>query len=42
MVDAISNVDEKGDLEDQKTAIKDTAATVFIGRSLFLDPLATQ
>ena len=34
MVDAISNIDEKRDLQDQQTVIKDTAAAVFFGRSL--------
>ena len=40
MVDAVSNIDEKRDLEDQQTVIKDTAATVFVGRDPFSDPLA--
>ena len=36
MVDAVCNIDESRDLEDQQTAIKDTAATVFVGRSPLL------
>jgi hypothetical protein len=36
MVDAISNINEKRDLEDQQTVIKDTAAMVFAGRSILL------
>jgi len=31
MVDAISNIDENGDLEHQQTVIKDTAGDVFLG-----------
>jgi hypothetical protein len=36
MVDALCNIDENRDLEDQQTVIKDTAATVFVGRSPLL------
>ena len=36
MVDAVSNIDEKGDLEHQQEVIKDTAATVFLGKSPLL------
>jgi len=36
MVDAVCNIDETRDLEDQHTVIKDTAATIFVGRSPLL------
>ena len=36
MVDAVCNIDETRDLEDQRTVIKDTAATIFVGRSPLL------
>jgi hypothetical protein len=36
MVDAMSNIDEKGDLEHQQEVIKDTAGLVFIGGLAFL------
>ena len=43
MVDAVRNIDENGDLEDQQTVIKDTAGTVFIGGSpLLISTLATR
>ena len=35
MVDAISNIDETGDLEHQHTVIKDTAGNIFLGDYLF-------
>jgi len=31
MADAISNIDENGDLEHQQAVIKDAAASVFLG-----------
>ena len=39
MVDAVSNIDEKRNLVNRQTVIKDTAATIFMGRSPFSDPL---
>ena len=36
MVDAISNIDESGDLEHQQTVIKDTAGNIFLGGLSFL------
>jgi hypothetical protein len=36
MVDAVCDIDENRDLGDQQTVIKDTAATIFVGRSPLL------
>ena len=36
MVDAVSKINENGDLEHQKEVIKDTAGVVFVGESPLL------